>query len=62
MSEIEELENYIKWLRSKIERTIATYGEGTRPSWVSADLGADWSRIHAAQRRIDEIKNMENDQ
>lgn len=63
--EIADLQSYAQSKADTIERTLASYGRGVRPSWVSTDISIDQMRVDDALYRIVELKEKlkaENDQ
>ena len=55
--EIADLESYIKYKQDSIDSTLARYGSGVRPGWVSADLSIDGAHIANARRQIKELQS-----
>jgi len=60
--EITDLEAYIKYKQDSIDSTLARYGSGVRPSWVSADIGIDGAHIANARRQIKELQEQLKEQ
>lgn len=50
--EIAACKNAIRSCQLRIDRLIAEYGDGTRPSWVSGDIGHERGQIAAWERTI----------
>lgn len=47
-----DLLEYIAWLEADNANTLAKYGEGVRPSWVSTDLAVNGEKIQRANKLI----------
>jgi len=47
-----DLLEYIKWLEADNASTLAKYGEGVRPSWVSTDLAINNEKIQRSHKLI----------
>jgi hypothetical protein len=47
-----DLLEYIKWLEADNASTLAKYGEGVRPSWVSTDLAINDEKIQRSHKLI----------
>lgn len=47
-----DLLEYIKWLEADNTSTLAKYGEGVRPSWVSTDLAINNEKIQRSHKLI----------
>ena len=47
-----DLLDYIKWLEADNASTLAKYGEGVRPSWVSTDLVINDEKIQRSHKLI----------
>lgn len=47
-----DLLEYIKWLEADNASTLAKYGEGVRPSWVSTDLAVNDEKIQRSHKLI----------
>jgi len=47
-----DLLEYIKWLEADNASTLAKYGEGVRPSWVSTDLAVNNEKIQRSHKLI----------
>lgn len=56
MTEADKLRDYIAHKQGQIDRLIATYGQGVRPSWVSEELSILY---HYQDDAIQTLKQLE---
>jgi hypothetical protein len=58
MTEAQTLREYIAHKQGQIDRLLATYGQGVRPSWVSEELSILY---HYQDDAIQSLKKLEQD-
>ena len=56
MTEADKLREYIAHKQGQIDRLLATYGQGVRPSWVSEELSILY---HYQDDAIQTLKQLE---
>ncbi|CAB4166782.1 hypothetical protein UFOVP845_53 [uncultured Caudovirales phage] len=56
MTEADKLRDYIAQKQGQIDRLLATYGQGVRPSWVSEELSILY---HYQDDAIQTLKQLE---
>lgn len=56
MTEADKLREYIAHKQGQIDRMLATYGQGVRPSWVSEELSILY---HYQDDAIQTLKQLE---
>lgn len=54
--DLEILEAAIERLQKRIDNTLAQYGTGVRPAWVSADIAIDQANIDRRMERAARLR------
>jgi len=54
--EVSDLEAFLRHTQDGIDSVLARYGDGVRPSWVSAEIGSDMMQMRQARNQIQKLK------
>jgi hypothetical protein len=54
--EVSDLEAFLRHTQDGIDSVLARYGDGIRPSWVSAEIGSDMMQMRQARNQIQKLK------
>lgn len=60
--EVYDLQEFVRYKQDGIDSVLKQYGEGVRPSWISAEIGIDLMQIRQARKKIQKLEEQLKEQ